>query len=55
MTRKFDVLGVQVDILNLDLADSRVQSWIARREKAYVCVAPVSTVVQCREDEAYKK
>ena len=55
MRRKFDVLGVEVDILNLDLADSRVQSWIVRREKAYVCVAPVSTVVQCREDEAYKR
>lgn len=55
MTRKFDVLGVQVDVLNLDLADTQVQDWVARRKKVYVCVAPVSTVVQCREDEEYRK
>jgi len=51
---KINILGVGVDDLNLDLASARIDQWIKDKRKVYVCVAPVSTIVDCQEDKAYK-
>ncbi len=51
----YDVLGVKISALNLDKAEQAVASMIAGREKGYVCVAPVSTVMDCRKDPAYRE
>lgn len=53
-TQKIDILGVKVDAVNLGSAWENVAGWVSRKEKAYVCVAPVSTIVSCNEDERYR-
>jgi N-acetylglucosaminyldiphosphoundecaprenol N-acetyl-beta-D-mannosaminyltransferase len=54
MTAKIDILGVKIDETNLRLASQSIHDWIKNRQKTYVCVAPVSTVVDCQKDEQYK-
>lgn len=49
-----DILGVKVSNVNLDLACENIERWIINREKRYVCVAPVSTVVDCQNDNEYR-
>ncbi len=53
-SNKINILGVGVDELNLRLACQRIGQWIKDRRKGYVCVAPVSTIVDCQEDKAYR-
>src|SRR3989338_8253531 len=52
--QKVDILGVKVDAVNPDSAWEIIEGWVSRREKAYVCVAPVSTIVLCSESEPYR-
>jgi N-acetylglucosaminyldiphosphoundecaprenol N-acetyl-beta-D-mannosaminyltransferase len=49
---RVNVLGLGVTPLNLSLAVEVFAQWIARREKRYVCVAAVHTVMACRHDPA---
>lgn len=49
-----DILNVKISAINLDLACAAIDEWIQTRRKVYVCVAPVSTIVSCHEDEEYK-
>jgi N-acetylglucosaminyldiphosphoundecaprenol N-acetyl-beta-D-mannosaminyltransferase len=51
---KYNVLGVGVSVLNLDIAARAVSDMIAGHEQGYVCVAPVSTVVDAHRSEAYR-
>ncbi|MFC1510382.1 WecB/TagA/CpsF family glycosyltransferase [Candidatus Omnitrophota bacterium] len=51
----FDVCGVHVSVTNLNLAFETFLKWIAAKEKQYVCVAPVATIVDCQRDEAYRR
>ncbi len=51
----FTVCGVRVSAINLGLACQVFDQWIKARKKAYVCVAPVSTIVECRSREDYVK
>ena len=55
LTDTFDVLGVRVSALNLDKAAGLIAGMISRRERGYVCVAPVSTVVDARRSPAYRE
>ena len=55
MVKTFDVLGVKVAVTTLDEASRVIASWVEQRQKTYVCVAPVSTIVDCQKDEAYRK
>jgi N-acetylglucosaminyldiphosphoundecaprenol N-acetyl-beta-D-mannosaminyltransferase len=50
----YDVLDVHVSAVNLNIAFKCLQSMIAARAKVYVCVAPVSTIVDARRDPAYR-
>src|SRR3989338_5385793 len=50
----FEILGVRVSAVNLDLAVGHIDDWIKARSKVYVCVAPVSTVMDCQDDPEYK-
>ncbi len=50
----YDVLGVRISALNLDKAEAAIVRMIADRAKGYVCVAPVSTVMDCQDDPAYR-
>ncbi|MBF0331767.1 MAG: WecB/TagA/CpsF family glycosyltransferase [Candidatus Omnitrophica bacterium] len=49
----YDVLGVKVSVLNPDKAEHVIKGMIAHREKGYVCVAPVSMIMDCQADPAY--
>ena len=50
---KINILGVNVNATTLDLAEVSIRSWISLGKKAYVCVVPVSTVVECQENPEY--
>ena len=53
--KNFTVCGVNISAINLDLACGAVEDWIKNRRKAYVCVVPVSTVVECQANKDYLK
>jgi N-acetylglucosaminyldiphosphoundecaprenol N-acetyl-beta-D-mannosaminyltransferase len=51
---RFAVLGVNISVLNLEKAVAIIDGFIREGKKRYVCVAPVSTVVACQDDEFYR-
>lgn len=58
MTKKsenMDILGVPVSATNLFLACDAIEDWIRAKARTYVCLAPVSTVVDCQRDEQYRR
>ena len=50
MSQTYNLLGVHVSVVNLELAYKAILDWIVQKEKKYVCVAPVSTIVDCQKD-----
>jgi N-acetylglucosaminyldiphosphoundecaprenol N-acetyl-beta-D-mannosaminyltransferase len=50
----YDLLGVHVSVLNLDLASAEILAMVRVRERAYICVAPVSTIVDARREPCYR-
>lgn len=55
MVLKFSVLGVNISAVNLETAVATIRSWIQERQRVYVCVAPVSTVVAAQDDPEYQR
>jgi N-acetylglucosaminyldiphosphoundecaprenol N-acetyl-beta-D-mannosaminyltransferase len=51
----YDVLGVKISIVDPSATEKIVADMIARRSKGYVCVAPVSTVMDCQKDPIYRQ
>ncbi|MDP2652731.1 MAG: WecB/TagA/CpsF family glycosyltransferase [Candidatus Omnitrophota bacterium] len=51
----FTVLGVRIHATNLAAACRTVEEWIRTRTRTYVCVAPVSTVMDCQDDPQYRE
>lgn len=49
----YDVLGVKISAVDLAKAEDVVAGMVTHREKGYVCVAPVATVMDCQDDPAY--
>lgn len=52
--KKFNICGVGVSAINLDFARREFDQWIKAGKKVYVCVAPVSTIVDCQKDAEYR-
>ena len=50
----YDVLDVHVSAVNLETVLPMLRTMVASRRKGYVCVAPVSTIVEARRDPAYR-
>jgi N-acetylglucosaminyldiphosphoundecaprenol N-acetyl-beta-D-mannosaminyltransferase len=50
----FDALGVRVSALNLATAVAAVRDMVASHARGYICVAPVSTIVDARRDPSYR-
>ena len=50
-----NILGVNVSAINLDLACRAIEDWIKRHEKVYICVVPVSTIVECQRNKDYMR
>ena len=51
---RIDLLGVNVSEVTIPLAAEIIDGWIQSRYKTYVCVAPVSTLVDCQKNEDYR-
>ncbi len=55
MLKSISLLGVHVSCVNLDSAIQQICAWVAEKQRGYVCVAPVATLVDARRDPAYAK
>jgi len=53
--KSIDICGIPVSSVNIDNACDIIDQWITERKRAYICVAPVSTVVDCQNDVHYSE
>ena len=53
--QRVKILDVFIDILTPQTAIARIEEWVRDRKKAYVAVAPVSTVVAALDDEECRR
>ncbi len=53
--KRIDICGVPVSAVNLNMACEILDGWIKERKKSYVCVAPVSTIVDSQAETEYWK
>lgn len=49
-----NVLDVGVSAIDMGMALERIEEWIARRERNYVCVTNVHAVMECQTDPALR-
>lgn len=54
LIERYPVLGVDVAATTLETATRQIEGWINDKAKVYVCIAPVSTIVDCQRDERYR-
>jgi len=54
MSAVMEILGVRVSVTNLDEAVQRVDHWIQAKSPSYVCVAPVSTIMEAQDDTTFR-
>ncbi len=52
--KKIDICGVLISATNLTDACRSIGDWIREKRKIYICVAPVSTIVDCQESKEYR-
>lgn len=50
-----NILGVGVSAIDMQMAVSQIEEWIARREPNYVIAAPVNCIIECVRDEKLRK
>jgi len=53
--RKFNVLGVAMSAMNLDIATQAVLEACAARRKGYVCVTGVHGITEAQSDSAFRR
>lgn len=53
MPEKFTILGVHISRLTLDRAWQAITQLIDQGVQEYICVAPVSTIMECQDNGAY--
>jgi len=46
----FRILNVRISAINMDDACSVVEDAVLKRKKKYICVCPVSTVLECKRN-----
>jgi N-acetylglucosaminyldiphosphoundecaprenol N-acetyl-beta-D-mannosaminyltransferase len=51
VSERVNILGVGVSAVNMHLALERIDSWITSRERHYVCVCPVHSIMECRRSD----
>lgn len=52
---RLEILGVRVSDVSIPKAVQNIKGWVRVRYKTYVCVSPVSTLVDCQKDAEYKE
>jgi len=55
MNDRVNILGVGISPIDIAEAIHRIDRRIAQREKHYVCVTPVHSVMLCHDDPALRK
>ena len=53
MDGRFDILGVKISVTNLSNACHFIEKKIQEKDSSYVCIAPVSTIVDCQKSREY--
>jgi N-acetylglucosaminyldiphosphoundecaprenol N-acetyl-beta-D-mannosaminyltransferase len=51
---RFGVLGVWIDAVDQRRAQEAIEGWIARRQRGYVCVSNVHSVMEARRDASLR-
>ena len=52
---RFNVLGVGIGRINLELAVAAIRDWVASGSQVYVCVCPVHSVMECRRSDEVRR
>jgi len=55
MTKRINVLGVGISVLNLESALTAIGDAVRERRKGYVCVTGVHGVMEAQDDAGFKK
>ena len=55
IAEKYHILDTPISAVNLDLAAQIIDEWIQQRQRRYVCIAPVSTVISYQDDPEYRR
>jgi N-acetylglucosaminyldiphosphoundecaprenol N-acetyl-beta-D-mannosaminyltransferase len=55
MTKRVNVLGVGISVLNLRMALAAIASAVPARRKGYICVTGVHGVMEAQDDAAFKR
>jgi N-acetylglucosaminyldiphosphoundecaprenol N-acetyl-beta-D-mannosaminyltransferase len=55
MTKRVNVLGVGISVLNLSSALDAITAAVRERRKGYICVTGVHGVMEAQDDPAFKK
>jgi N-acetylglucosaminyldiphosphoundecaprenol N-acetyl-beta-D-mannosaminyltransferase len=51
VNERVNILGVGVSAINMDDALRTIDDWIAMKERHYVCVCPVHSIMECRRSD----
>jgi N-acetylglucosaminyldiphosphoundecaprenol N-acetyl-beta-D-mannosaminyltransferase len=54
-TRRANVLGIGVSVINMEDALHRIESKLANNEKGYVCVTGVHGIMEAQRDAAFRR
>ena len=52
---RVDILGVEINAIDMDDAVGAIGGWIRQREPTYVCLVPAHSVMEARRDEEYRR
>lgn len=55
LEERTNILGVGISLINMSMALDRVHQWIVERDRQYVSVCTVHTVMECRRNERLRK
>ena len=55
MLKTISLLGVNVSRVNPVVAIQQICEWVGQKKRTYVCVAPVSTLVDAEHDPQYRE
>ena len=55
MTKRINILGVGINVLNLKTALAAIATAVRARRKGYICVTGVHGVMEAQDDPAFKK
>jgi len=50
-----NILGVGVGALNMTLALEQIDEWVSSRDRQYVCVCPVHSIMECRRSAEVRR